>query len=117
LRTAGDFSLAVEFDVGRQVFGEIDGFAVGFTVLQCELIGSGVNLPEVVDAGIAATCAASFDEVGQGNNHDGDSNQDNYNPKSFAEYGRLRLAHGETWAGVTVVPSEQVGTSPIFLNV
>lgn len=117
LRTAGDFPLTIEFNVGCQVVGEIDGFAVGFTLLQRELVGGSVNLPEVVDAGIEATGAAGFDEVGQRNNYDGDGNQNNYNPKIFAENGWLRLVHGKTWAGVTVVPREHVGLSPIFLNV
>ena len=52
LRTRWDFTVFVELDVGRQVVGEID-FISGFQILfQSELISCGVNLAQVVDAGI-----------------------------------------------------------------
>jgi len=33
----------------------------------------------------------------------------------WATLGRRSAAQGKTWAGVTVVPSEQIGLSPTFL--
>lgn len=54
-RTFGNLALAVEFDVGRQVVGEINGFTVGFVPLQSKLISDSIKLAEVVDARIAST--------------------------------------------------------------
>jgi hypothetical protein len=38
-----------------------------------------------------------------------------FNRLLWAALSRCSVAQGKTWAGVTVVPSEQVGTSPTFL--
>ena len=51
-RTSGNFSFAVEFDVGRQVVGKIDAVAIGQVIFQCELIRGSINLAKVVNAGI-----------------------------------------------------------------
>ena len=52
-RTSGNLTLAVEFDVRRQVVWKVDGFAVGFVLFQSKLICSGINLTHIVDAGVA----------------------------------------------------------------
>ena len=64
LRTAGNFPRLVELDVGRQVIREMDGGAVGQTTFQSELIRSGINLAEIIDAGIGGSRGTSFDKIG-----------------------------------------------------
>lgn len=51
-RTGRHFSRAGELDEGCQVVREIDGFTVGLVIFQCELISGGVNLSEIIDAGV-----------------------------------------------------------------
>ena len=43
LRTQWDFSGAVEFDVRRQVVGEVDAVAIPQMIGQSELVGCGIN--------------------------------------------------------------------------
>ena len=62
-RTRWNYSFAVEFDVGRQVAGEIDAVAVGQVMLQGELIRSGINLAEVVNAGVCRTGSRPADII------------------------------------------------------
>ena len=54
-RTWCNFAISVQLDVGRQVIGKIDRCAIGQMIHQCELICCGVNLTQVVDAGIGRT--------------------------------------------------------------
>ena len=72
--TRWDFSRAVEFDVGREVVGEIDASAIRFALFQRELIGSGIKLAKIIDAGIARRRGAEFDKVW---NRDGCEKNDN----------------------------------------
>ena len=41
----------------------MDGGAVGQTTFQSELIRGGINLAEIIDAGIGGSRGTSFDEI------------------------------------------------------
>jgi hypothetical protein len=67
LWTWWNFTLTIELNVWRQIVGEID-FTSSFQIsFQSELLGRSVNLAEVVDAGIATSCAFCLDEIGEAN--------------------------------------------------
>jgi len=51
----GDFTLAIELDVRRQVVGIVDGVAVCLAVFQSKLIRSSINLAQIVDAGFCGS--------------------------------------------------------------
>lgn len=52
-RGAGrDFAFFVEPNVGSEVVGEMDGGAVGETIFQGEFVRGGVELAEVINAGV-----------------------------------------------------------------
>jgi hypothetical protein len=85
LRASRNFSGAVKFDVGRQVVGKIDTVAIGQTVLQSELIGSGVYLTKIVDAGIFSTSRSRFDEVWKANCNKTHNDKKNARPSNDIE--------------------------------
>ena len=62
-RTRRNFTFAVEFDVRRQVAGEIDAVAIGQVIFQSKLICGGVNLAKIVDASIAGRGVWLFYEI------------------------------------------------------
>ena len=65
--TGRNFPRAVEFDVGRQVVRKVNAVTICQVVLQGELIGGGVNLAEVVNAGIRNRSRRATVEVGNQN--------------------------------------------------
>ena len=56
--TRGNLAVAVEFDVRRQVVGEINPIAIRQVLFQSELIGGGINLAKVIDASVAFSSGA-----------------------------------------------------------
>ena len=58
IRASGNVAGTIELDIRREVIGKIDGRPVGQLMFQGELVGRRINLPEVVDAGVATTRGA-----------------------------------------------------------
>ena len=114
-RTRGNFALAVELDVGRQIIWKADGFAIGLVIFQSELVGGRINLAHIIDAGVGGASAVLVNTIWYQyrNNNSNYANRKNQFEKRESRTGIFLLfAHGRTWAGVTVVPSEQVGALP-----
>ena len=59
LRASGNLARAVELYVRHQVGGKIDGAAIRLVIFQGELVGSGINLAEVIDAGVGGVAVRS----------------------------------------------------------
>lgn len=83
LRTWWDFAVFGELDVGRQIIGKVDGFAILFVFLQGELIGCGINLTQVVDAGIHSAGASCLDEIGKDDQHENSGTKKGEDDQSF----------------------------------
>jgi len=65
-RTRRNFAGRVQFDIRRQVTGIGDGVTRCFALFDGELLGRGVNLPQVVDARIGLGRGPGLHEVGNG---------------------------------------------------
>lgn len=76
LRTRWNISFAIQLDVRRQVAGKIDRRVIGQIVFQGKLICGGINLAEVVDAGIRGTCMGTAKVLSQNPNQEADEAND-----------------------------------------
>ena len=77
-RTRRNFAVFVQLDVRRQIVWKINFVIVGQMMFQSKLIRSGINLAEVVDAGVRGAGNWLADKVG---NRNGDKQRDNKNYK------------------------------------
>ncbi len=62
LRTTGNFPGAIELDVRRQVVRKMNRRTVGQSIFQSKLVRSSINLPKIIDAGIAGRGRPGFDK-------------------------------------------------------
>ncbi len=58
-----DAARFIQFDISRQIRGEVNGLTGGRAMFDGELIGRCVNLAKIIDARIGLTFGAGLDEV------------------------------------------------------
>ena len=88
VRALWNFSGAVELDIGRQVVREVNGIAFHLVVLQGKLVGRGIHLAQVVDAGVAAAGGTRPDEIRHANNGSRQEQESQSEPNDSFSLGR-----------------------------